>query len=393
MTAAAVGGFNVTGVQAQEEPLATFVSTSGIPHADIANVKQIRQGRGWDPGDPNSTNASWESAVSAAWSQVASEGPDAVFVTGDQVEGAWGKDVDRTGIFGPVNTLDNQKKAVTNAGNAYYGEQKRDYNAAGLKVYPAPGDHEFGGMNHEGFIPNTKQSYKLLPSAKAVWARNFTANGTKYAQRPVGTNFKGTAYAAKLPGSVLLISLDPIARWSDGTHARISSDQLSWVARVIEATTAEHVFVQVEIPPKLGTHWSHSSSTVLENGDKLWQVMDRHNKADLLLAAEFHEINAVLAPGHDIGDPGAPVEIIHGGRLQTPSMNYLVIQIFADRIEITAKRVTTTVVDDSRELWQTSLKRPPLKILVSPVTETAGNLTMTNTGRVTEHNGALSLQP
>src|SRR5690242_21105151 len=52
-------------------PLATFVSTSGITHADVADVAFLRAGHGWDPGDPNGITDEWRSAVDTAWDQIA----------------------------------------------------------------------------------------------------------------------------------------------------------------------------------------------------------------------------------------------------------------------------------------------------------------------------------
>ena len=68
-------------------PRAVYVSTSGIAHGDIADVKRLRAGRGWDPGDPNSINADWRAALDTVWDQIAAEDAVGVFATGDMVQG------------------------------------------------------------------------------------------------------------------------------------------------------------------------------------------------------------------------------------------------------------------------------------------------------------------
>ena len=192
------------------EPLITLVSIPDFINADVGDVKGIdRAGYlGWDPGDPNSINAYYRETLNVVLDQVASENPDAVLVAGDEVNGHWGVDYDQTGIFGRVNTHEQRLDALRNAGSLYYRQWKDRFAQRGLPVYPAVGDHEVG--DNPWPIGSFKTS--AFGTFKDTWARHFTASGAKYALRPVGTPYEGTAYAVRLAPDTLLVTVDTFAK-------------------------------------------------------------------------------------------------------------------------------------------------------------------------------------
>jgi len=90
------------------------LTRTGTGQIDIGDTR-LRAGSGWDAGDPVSTNDVYERAIDVILDEVEAEHPDSVLVAGDLVEGRWGRDVDGTGIFGPVRTLTEKRRAVLNA--------------------------------------------------------------------------------------------------------------------------------------------------------------------------------------------------------------------------------------------------------------------------------------
>jgi hypothetical protein len=154
-------------------PLAVYVSTSGIPHADVADVERLRAGKGWNPGDPNGTNRFWRRAIDHVWHEIAAQQPNAVFATGDMVRGYWGVDVSHTGIFGPVRTFAQRAAAVRHAGNAYEGTLRRTYARHRLTVYPSMGDHEMGGLPGSGRLRRGTFRARALRAWVSTWSRNF----------------------------------------------------------------------------------------------------------------------------------------------------------------------------------------------------------------------------
>jgi hypothetical protein len=123
---AGLASLGIATANAQEppaaQPLITLVSIPDFINADVGDVRGIdRSGYlGWDPGDPNSINPYYRDTLKVVLDQVASENPDAVLVAGDEVNGHWGVDYDKTGIFGPVDTYEQKLQALRNAGALYY---------------------------------------------------------------------------------------------------------------------------------------------------------------------------------------------------------------------------------------------------------------------------------
>jgi hypothetical protein len=89
-----------------------------------------------------------------------------------------------------------------------------------------------------------------------------------------------------------------------------------------------------------------------------------------MLCGEFHDVNALQVDGV----PG----IIHGGA--QASVNYLVLDVYADHLQVTLKRMSGTT-DRTSLLWQTSARnRPAAKIEMTPGAVVAGDMTITHDG-------------
>jgi hypothetical protein len=368
-----------TPIEPAEQPLEVFVSTSGVPHWDIADVPPVRSGLGWDPGDPDSVTPEWTAALNTVVAGIAAEGPTAVFHTGDQVHGRWGIDVDHTGIFGPVGTDAQKKAAVRAAAALYYGAMKQLWAAYGftntVNFFPAVGDHEIGDIGRRGLTPTTTFRYRAYTTWLNAWARAFTASGLAYASRPREAQQASTAYAVRL-GPVLLVTVNPMWRLADGVHVRIGGRQLRWLDRRIaqgRANGVTYVIVQSEIPV-LGPNRDVASSRLLIEGGRqsaFWKTLVR-NHVDLLLAGEFHALTT-----HSNGGT-TPVQVVHGTFLGRTQPNYLVIRVYRDRLELTLKQMAF-VVTDPAPLWQTSSARPPSGLIVDTTTTTVGTMTIDKT--------------
>jgi hypothetical protein len=370
---------------AAETPLATFVSMPDFLNADIADV---RDRPGWRPGMPNSINSSYRRAINIVLDEVEAENPDAVFVAGDLVQGHWGSDVDDTGIFGPVDTFAQRLRAVTNAGRCYYGQWRERFTERGLTVYPAIGDHEIG----DNPWPVGQFKYRAFSTFKAVWAEHFTLRGDGghiYDHRPVGTSFEDTAYAVKLTPTVALITVDVFSKWSTGVHNSVSSGQIAWAEQTIldlQAEGVQHVWFQGHVPCYVPVRLFASSNLQMEDHEQstFWQMLRRHEDVvDFYLSGEVHDMTCYT--------DGRLAQISHGSLVALGRENYLLIQVYADRIELTLKQFTGRVLDEVHRLWGVTNKRGPLTIEFDRGTKVVGTMTVANSGeRFTNRTGYLT---
>lgn len=353
------------------EPLITLVSIPDFVNVDVGDVRGIdRPGNlGWDPGDPNSINAYYRDTLGVVLDQVASENPDAVLVAGDEVNGHWGyADTDHTGTFGPVNTYERKLRAIRNAGGLYYEQWKGRFAQRGLTVYPAVGDHEIG----DNPWPSGSFKFRAFGTFKSTWARHFTADGTKYAMRPVGTPYEGTAYAVKLTPETLLITVDTFAKYDGAVHIRLTGDQLDWVRTTIaqaRANGVEHVIVQGHVSVLGPVNNQYSSNLMYEGGrgSEFWQMLKRRD-VDLYLAGEAHDMT--------VHTDGTLVQVTHGGYVARGISNYLVIKVYQDRIDLKLKKFSGRTLNETRKLWQIDDRRPPWSQVIDPGPRSVGTMTI-----------------
>ena len=340
-------------------PLATYVSTSGISHDDVANLRGLPT---WHPGLPNGINKDWRVSIDNVWTQIESEHADAVFAQGDMVQGFWGVDDDHTGIFGPIDTYRHRLQAIHNAGDSYYHALKREYRAHGLTVYPGMGDHEMGGLDTDGnTAPHTFRA-RAYPEWVKTWEANFHHRAY---------------YHVKLPGSVELWTLKPFRQDPDGgVSAILSRAERRWLSTSLDRSTARWKIVQSEIPPysSPGFHGIHTSQTHLIDAQQVWTIMRNHG-VDLMLCAEFHDVDALQR--------GGLPEIIHGGAVAGLSANYLRIDVYRDRLAITLTRMANGTTTGTGTLWAPSDRhRSPLHIHMTTDHSVTGHMVVGHDGIV-----------
>lgn len=71
---------------AQESRLLRVVSTSGVPHGDVADYTKSPA---WREGMPRGVNRAWRTYMRTVVGQITSRSPDLVLHAGDMVEGRW----------------------------------------------------------------------------------------------------------------------------------------------------------------------------------------------------------------------------------------------------------------------------------------------------------------
>ncbi|WP_134767601.1 metallophosphoesterase [Nocardioides sp. 1609] len=373
-----------------DDPMFTFVSSPDMFNADVGDLRtagiRVENGR-------NSWNPSYARAVDRVFGTLASYDADAYLVAGDLVEGHWGQDADRTGYFGRTRTERQKLRAVTRAGDFYYGRFKQYFRDVGISpstLYPAVGDHEIGDnpWRHDSFKSRAVETYK------DAWSRSFTTTargGHRFADRPVGTPYEDTSYATWLtpagPDGVLLVTVDVFRHGpgGDGVSATVDGRHLAWFRGVLEAAPAEAtVIVQAHTPALGPVRSSGSSRLMVKDGEDspFWRAMDGSGKVDLYLAGEVHAQTARQVHG--------TVQVSHGGLFAFRGTAYVVGRVYPDRVELESHWFDNTYSVRTR-LWATSSKRSPGSISYAPEVLT-GTLVLHDDGTVTS-SGDLGLNP
>ena len=331
-------------------PVYTFVSAPDLFNADLGDVRGLP---GWDPGDPNSWNASYAQAIDRAMSEMAAHHPDAVLVAGDLVGGHWARDDANTGIFGPIGTHAERLAAVRAAGNFYYGRWRSFWAAHGIgisRLYPAIGDHEIG--DQWWYAP---PKYNRIPTARDTFVDNLLtkANGTRRFPRHPHANsqWDETAYAKYLTPKLLLVSLDVFSRRNGRVNITVEFGQLAWLRHVLSTAPRDAIIiVQGHTPALLPVRTRGSSGLSIQGGasSSLWRTLRRYD-VDFYFNGEVHAYT-VTQRGN-----GEPIQFSHGGLMAWGATNYIVGNVYANgRVEIDARKLPATYVDRSVSLWQTA---------------------------------------
>jgi hypothetical protein len=338
-----------------------IVSTSGVPHGDVANYRRSPY---WRPGMPTGMNPFWVEFLRAEIADI-TNGADVVLHLGDQVEGRWGRDCDGGGVFGPVGTWAERVRALTLAGNIYYSGMRGFW--GDRDVLFAMGDHEIGD----------------IPRRKIVLPGAFTYQAHRYWNRVWHRQYGPSRYASRR-GRVGIITLDPIMKTPSGIVARISRSDLDWTRDKIADWRSKGVrwlLVRSEIPAIGPNRESGTSGLLLRNGDTVWRRFASMG-VDLFLAAEFHNDTTHTREGM------TPVQVVHGGRHLRAS--WLVIDEYEDRLQLTLKSSRGSQVGDET-IWATTCKwrlpRHPLPgtpKVIGTMTIHADGTTSNRTGRLQE---------
>lgn len=370
----------------------TFASIPDLFNNDFADVSDAV---GWDPGDPNSINPAYTAAIQRVLSDLKAQGPQAVLMAGDAVEGHWGMDNGATGIFGPAKTNAERTQHANRAGSQYYGSYVRRFADRGMPLYAAVGDHELGDNPWNSTDTSTYKGWKRanVDEFKAKWAQWFTDGGARFASRPVGTDFEDTAYATYLHPEVLLITVDQFKRTSTDVVFDVSWSQIEWMRTVLADANArgvDWVMVQGHNPVLGPVRVRFSSGAMLEGGESslFWQTMKQYG-VDLYLAGEVHDNTTTVSPN------GGPVQITHGGLLRLGHAAFVTGRIVGETMTLETRTWNTRIVSQpaGQQVWQTDKdKTITHDVVYEPGTFAIGSMQLTKDGAVLNRDGVMSPQ-
>jgi Calcineurin-like phosphoesterase len=345
------------------DPLVTFVSMPDFFNGDVADLRGLST---WDDG-LNSVNDYWTAAIDRCLGVVKGHEPDAVFLTGDMVEGRWNLDNGNRQLFGPVSQgIDPEsiamcESAITTAGGVYYSYGSQLFSSRGLTMYPAVGDHELlddrsaplnDRWSPRGYIGNgvPDNRYYLVDHCKSVWADEFTRPGgvPRFSRRPVGSNAEFSAYAVSFGDALTLITVDPFTRQPDGVRLGVFGRQLAWLRQEIRhAKRRGHtVIVQGHIPIMSPNRWLASGLLRVPEGrsSALYQTLKQEG-VDVYLCGEVHDSTVRQHGRH------APVQISHGCVFRY-GFSYLLGRLYPDhRLVLDLYEIPLLEASQASELW------------------------------------------
>ena len=267
--------------------LIAAISASGAaPEGDEIRFTSVPDIFNWNVGNPQ---PGWEDALDWFFGRLKEEGPDFNLNAGDIMDARWWEDADQ----------------VRRKTEEYWGGFLERYRDAGLTVYVAPGDHEYGD---DGGL------------ARAPIARVFAEQFTKIMGMPTNgpENHLGRAYFVRR-GNLLVITLDTFEDTGGPRFAyTVGEEQLAWMEKTLEAQKdAEFVIVQGHLPIVGPVKSKNSSASMLVGGrdSGLWKLMVEY-EVDVYLCGEHHRITTKKVDGI--------WQIVHGALWGTQTdLNYM----------------------------------------------------------------------
>ncbi len=365
------------------EPDLRLLSSPDFLNADVADFEKNGPHFWRGASVPNGTNGDYERSLNAVLDDWKSTNPDAVLVAGDMVNGHWAMDKAKTGVFGPVKTFDQKRKALERAAGTYYPQWLKRFSDRGLPVYTAMGDHEFGDD------PFLGPKRRLAPTFEKNYAKYFSKNPAGeplFTERPRGPH-EFSAYAGRPRPDTLVVTLNVFDTTESGTRIRVDRQQMTWLRKVLAQANRDNVkwiIVQGHTPILWPVRVRGSSGLHYENGRKseLWKVFKKYG-VDLYLSGEVHDLTATEADGI--------TQIAHGGAFQYGLTNYLLLDFHGDFVYITARDYDATYRSGLPQdrVWETRPGGGPTSIEVKPEPFTVGTAMLLPDGTLASRSGLL----
>lgn len=353
-----------------------FASMPDFLNADIGDT---RTSPAWELGMPVGSNAAYEQAIGTVLDDVAARHPRDVLVAGDLVEGRWGMDAERTGVFGPVDTRAHRLQALHRAAEVYYGDWRQRFAVRDLPVHAAVGDHELGDDPWTG--PRNAFKRGAQPAFRDAWAEEFTAGGERYRRHLGGTN-----YATSLHPEVLLVTVDVFRSSDDDVVAQLGPRRLRWLRRTLERAerrSVDWIVVQGHTPVA-GPVRSRFSSELRYRGGTSSPFWDTLADAgvDLYLSGEVHDVTVTRDRG--------VTQVAHGGLFYRGQTTYLTGEVRSDG----TMRLEVRGFDDAgahyaRRLWQTDRRNLPGTVAYDAPSQPLGTMVLDREQQVLERTGIM----
>ena len=340
-----------------------FVSAPDFLNQDVADLtadgRRQHVVRGTGGQVANSTNEEYDAALDHVIGEMAGQGTDDVLVAGDLVEGRWGRDDARTGVFGPVRTQAQKLRAYRRAAAAYYPAWVERFTDHGLTTYTAVGDHEVGDDPWRSSRGDAWIDFKRrhVPEFKRIYADHLLrdADGRRrFTDRPRRGPARDTAYAVRLDRNVLLVTIDVFERRGGDVHMSLDPAQLDWLRTVLRKARRDDVawvMVQGHVPMTGAVRTRNSSHLVYEKGTRsdLWEVMVEGG-VDVYLSGEVHDQTVHQRDGI--------LQVSHGSLFYRGEASYVLGQATADQLVLENHQFRGEI-DFADRLWTTSRQGAP----------------------------------
>lgn len=230
----------------------------------------------------------WEEAMDWFLGGMKKEGPAFALIAGDIMDARWWSDPDQ----------------VRRKTDQYWRGFRRRFEDKDIRVYIAPGDHEYG--DDQGL-----RKMNLAP----VFADQFASIFDMPRNGP--ENKRGLAYSFSKE-NLAVISLDTFEDAGDRMSMTVSGEQLEWLKQTLERhRDKEFIIVQGHVPVFGPVRSKNSSANMLEGGaaTDFWKTMVDCG-VDAYLCGEHHRITARRKDGI--------WQIVHGALWGTQTdVNYL----------------------------------------------------------------------
>ncbi len=230
----------------------------------------------------------WEEAMDWFLDGMKKEGPAFSLNAGDIMDARWWTN----------------KEEVQRQTNKYWGGFKKRFEDKNIKLYIAPGDHEYG--DDQGL-----RKMHLTPVFAEQFASIFDMplNGPEHK--------KELAYSFSKE-NLAVISVDTFEDAGDRMSMTVSGKQLEWFKKTLEKyQDKEFIIVQGHVPVVGPVKSKNSSANMLEGGPdtEFWKTMVKHG-VDVFLCGEHHRITVKHKDGI--------WQIVHGALWGTQEdVNYL----------------------------------------------------------------------
>ncbi|ARN56447.1 metallophosphoesterase family protein [Sedimentisphaera salicampi] len=240
----------------------------------------------------------WEDAMDWFLGGMKKEGPAFSLNAGDIMDARWWENPDQ----------------VRRKTNQYWGGFARRFRDKNIRLFIAPGDHEYGDdgglKNHKDLVPVFAEQF--------VKIFNMPVNGPEHK--------KGLAYSFT-KGNLAVISVDQFEDKGDKMGMTVSGKQLEWFENELKKySDKDFIIVQGHMPAAGPVRSKNSSANMLKGGTNsaFWKTMVKYG-VDAYLCGEHHRITAKRVDGI--------WQIVHGALWGTQTdVNYLRGSVFDDKL-------------------------------------------------------------